>query len=89
MRNTRLSRLDLGGVGRVLLDREMKKKNIADLPQLMETAAELEIPITVCEMSMRLMGIRREELMPYPHLDFAGAGKLAENIAHANTTLFI
>ena len=86
---TRLSQLDMGGMGRFMMQREMKKKNIADLPQLLETAAELGVVIQVCEMSMRLMGIHESELIDYPGLKFCGVAQLVDDAANANTTLFI
>ena len=86
---TRLSQMDMCGLGRVLMSREMKRKNIADLSELIHTAAELGVQIRVCEMSMRLMGIRPEELIDYPNLDFCGVASFSELTAQANTTLFI
>ncbi|MCA8989761.1 MAG: DsrE/DsrF/DrsH-like family protein [Planctomycetaceae bacterium] len=86
---TKLSQMDMCGMGRMLMSREMKKKNIADLGQLIQTAAELGVKIQVCEMSMQLMGIRREELIDYPNLSFCGVAAFAEQTAQANTTLFI
>lgn len=88
-RSTKLSKMDMCGLGRALMSREMKKKNIADLDQLIELAGELGVTIRVCEMSMNLMGIRREELIEYPKLEYCGVAKFTEEAATANTTLFI
>ena len=38
---------------------------------------------------MQLMGIRREELIDYPGLEYCGVAKFTEEAAQANTTLFI
>lgn len=84
-----LSRLDMVGAGRFLMGREMKRKNISALPALIDQAAGLGIQIYVCEMSMDLMGIRREELIDYPGLQYCGAVKFADLAASGNTTLFI
>ena len=86
---TALSQMDMCGLGRMLMQSEMKKKNIADLDQLIPTAAELGVKIRVCEMSMQLMGIRREELIDYPGLDYCGVATFADLTSKANTTLFI
>lgn len=86
---TRLSQMDMGGIGRFLMEREMKRKNVSDLNQLIQTAAELGVEISVCEMSMQLMGIRREELIDYPNLGFCGVAQFVDQSAKANTTLFI
>lgn len=84
-----LSRLDMAGIGRFLMGREMRQKNISGLPALIEQAAGLGVQIYACEMSMELMGIRREELLDYPGLQFCGAVKFADLAASGNTTLFI
>ncbi|MDM4014702.1 DsrE/DsrF/DrsH-like family protein [Roseiconus lacunae] len=86
---TKLSKMDFCGLGRAMMAQEMKRKNIADLDQLIETAADLGVTIKVCEMSMQLMGLRREELIDYPGLDYCGVAKFTEQAALSNTTLFI
>jgi peroxiredoxin family protein len=88
-RHTKLSQMDMCGLGRALMSREMKRKNIADLDALIETASELGVTIRVCEMSMQLMGIRREELIDYPGIEYCGVAKFVDEAATANTTLFI
>ncbi|MFV0442901.1 MAG: DsrE/DsrF/DrsH-like family protein [Planctomycetaceae bacterium] len=86
---TRLSQMDFGGLGRAMMEREMKKKNIANLQEMVDTAAELDVVIRVCDMSMQLMGIRREELIDYPGLEMCGVAKFTACCSDANTTLFI
>lgn len=86
---TKLSRMDMFGVGRKLMSVEMKKKGVADLPQLIELAAELGVELRVCEMSMQLMGITAEELIDYPNLTFCGVSSFVDQAADSNTTLFI
>lgn len=86
---TKLSQMDMRGMGRMLMEREMKKKNISDLNSLVETAANLGVKISVCEMSMRLMGIRREELIDFPGLAYCGVASFVDDAAGANTTMFI
>ena len=41
----------------------MKKKNVASLDEMIGLAAELEVKIYVCEMSMDLMGFGRSEMI--------------------------
>ncbi len=88
-RQTKLSQMDMCGLGRVLMQGEMKKKNIANLDELIQTAAELGVTIRVCEMSMQLMGIRREELIDYPGIEYCGVATFVDEASSANTTLFI
>lgn len=89
VRSTKLSHMDMFGIGRALMNREMKKKNVADLDELISTAADLGVKISVCEMSMKLMGIRREELIDYPDLSYCGVATFADLAGRANTTMFI
>jgi peroxiredoxin family protein len=88
-RRAKLSNLDMCGVGRALLQREMRKKKIADVDTLIQVAADLGVKIRVCDMSMRLMGIDKDELIDYPEIEFCGVASFVDDAATANTTLFI
>lgn len=85
----KLSKMDMLGVGRLMMTREMAKKNVANLPELIDAAKELGVEINVCEMSMSLMGIRAEELIDYPNMGFCGVAQFVEKSSSSNTTLFI
>lgn len=85
----RLSRLDMGGLGRRLMLQEMKRKNVADLETLMQLARDSGVKLLLCEMSMSLMGIRVEEIIDYPGLQVCGVAHFVDVSARANTTLFI
>ncbi|MCC9601263.1 DsrE/DsrF/DrsH-like family protein [Stieleria sp. JC731] len=88
-KQTKLSQMDFCGVGRAMMHREMQRKNVADLDTLISTAADLGVHIQVCEMSMRLMGIDRSEIIEYPNLDYCGVATFVGQASQANTTLFI
>ena len=85
----RLSRMDLLGAGRWMMKREMAAKGVADLPTLMRTAEQMGVRVFVCEMSMQLMGIRREELIDYAGLECCGVARFLEHAAQARTTLVL
>lgn len=89
VKQTKLSNMDMFGLGRRLMSAEMKKKGVAELPQLIELAAELGVKIQVCEMSMNLMGITHEELIEYPSIEYCGVAAFMDQASSANTTLFI
>lgn len=89
LNRTKLSQMDMAGVGRHLMAAEMKKKKVADLEELIQTAAALGVTIKVCEMSMQLMGIRREELRDYPGISYCGVASLVDDATRSNTTLFL
>ena len=85
----KLSKLDMCGMGRWMMAREMNRKNVASLPELIETAKELGVKLHVCEMSMSLMGIKPEELVNYPGMKYCGVASFIEKTSKSNTTMFI
>jgi len=86
---TKLSQMDMLGVGRHLMAREMRRKKMVGLDELIGTAADLGVKIFVCDTSMQLMGIRREELIDYAGLEICGVAQFVSLTSSANTTLFI
>jgi peroxiredoxin family protein len=67
----------------------MKKQNVLSLDEMFKQAGELGIEITVCEMSMNLMGFKKEELIDYPNLRFAGAATFASDAGESSAQLFV
>ena len=58
-----LSQLNMAGMGAGMMKQIMAQKKIATLPELIETAQDLEVRMIACQMSMEAMGICREELL--------------------------
>lgn len=85
----RLSRMHLGGLGKAMIEKRMREKNIADCGELLQMAQESGVQIKVCEMSMDLMGIRMEELIEYPGLEPCGVSTFMDRALDSCTTLFI
>lgn len=85
----RLSRLDMFGLGRRMLAREMSQKNISNLPEMVDIAGKLGVDLYICEMSMNLMGIKDSELIDYPNKQFCGAAKYLSLADKASTSLFM
>jgi peroxiredoxin family protein len=85
----RLSRLNLAGMGRGLILREMRLKKISDLGELLEMAKASGVEVLACGMSMDLMGIRADELIDYPDLRVCGATQFVDMAADGNVTLFV
>ncbi len=82
-----LCRLNMGGFGPKLIRTVMKKKNIASLEMLIQEAQQAGVRIVACQMSMDVMGIRREEL-----IDGVEVGGVASYLAAAeqgDVNLFI
>jgi peroxiredoxin family protein len=85
----KLSRMNMAGAGTRMMKGLMKKKGVMSLADLMKAAADFGVEIVVCEMSMNLMGIRREEIIDYPHISMAGAAKFLQEAGRSKVTLFI
>ena len=85
----KLSQMNMGGMGTAMMKSLMKKKNVASLEQMLKMAEELGVKIFVCEMSMDLMGFKREEMIDYNGLEFCGVAKFLEEASNSRIQLFI
>lgn len=85
----KLSKMNMGGMGTTMMKSLMKKKNVASLDQMIELAGELDVQIYVCEMSMDLMGFKREEMINYPGISYCGVAKFLEEAIDSKIQLFI
>ncbi len=85
----KMSKMNMGGMGTAMMRSLMKKKNVATLEQMLEMAEELGVKIYVCEMSMDLMGFKREEMIDYKDLTFCGVAKFLEEANNSRITMFI
>jgi len=87
--DVKLSNMNMGGMGTAMMKSLMKKKNVASLEEMLALAEELEVRIYVCEMSMDLMGFKREEFVDYKHMGFAGVATFLQEAANSKVQLFI
>lgn len=85
----KLSNMNMAGMGTAMMKSLMKKKNVASLGEMVALAEELGVKIYVCEMSMDLMGFKREEMIDYKDLDFAGVATFLEEAKDSRVQLFI
>jgi len=85
----KLSKMNMGGMGTSMMKSLMKKKNVASLDQMLDMAGELGVKIFICEMSMNLMGFKREEFIDYPSLDYVGVATFLEQAKNSRVQLFI
>lgn len=85
----KLSKMNMGGMGTYMMKSLMKKKNVASLDEMLNLAAELGVKINVCEMSMDLMGFKREEMIDYPNLTFCGVATVMDEAQESNVQFFI
>lgn len=84
-----LSQFHMGGLGPRLIRKIMSDSKFASLEELMQVAAELEVNLFACDMSMNVMGFSMEELVSYPKLSRCGAATFIERAASGKVTMFI
>jgi len=84
-----LSNMNMCGMGPMMIKMLMKKQNVMSLDEMFKQAGELGIEITICEMSMGLMGFKAEEMIDYPHLRYAGAATFVADAGESAMQLFI
>lgn len=77
-----LSRMNMGGMGAKMIRSIMKSKNVSSLEELIQSAIDHGVRLVACQMSMDIMGIRKEELIDGVELGgvstFLGSGELSD-----------
>ncbi len=84
-----LSQMHMAGMGTAMLKGLMTKKNVASLDQLFEVAGQLGVEIKICEMTMDLMGFKREEMIDYPNLEVCGVATMLAHAKESSIQFFI
>ncbi|TSA24950.1 MAG: NADH dehydrogenase FAD-containing subunit [Bacteroidetes bacterium] len=85
----KLSKMNMCGMGTAMIKGIMKKNNVASLDELIKIAGEMGVEIALCEMSMNLMGFKREEMIDYPHMTVCGVATFLSDAAESKVQLFI
>lgn len=86
-KSLKLSKMNMFGAGSKMMRHIMKHKNIASLEQLRDTAIENGVEFIACQMSMDVMGVKREELLD--NVTIGGVATYMSRTDHANLNLFI
>lgn len=82
-----LSKMNMGGIGSVIMKWVMKNKNISTLKELIAQAQANGVKFIACQMSMDVMGIQKEELID--GVEIAGVAKYIAESSNSNSNLFI
>jgi len=85
----KLSKMHMMGMGTYMIKGLMKKKRVASLGQMFRTAGEVGVQVNICEMSMDLMGFKREEMIDYPHMTICGVATFLADASESKVQLFI
>lgn len=81
------SKMNFGGIGPKLFHYMMANKNVESLSSLIEIAREFGLRIVACQMSMDVMGIKKEDLLD--DIEFGGVALMLGESYASNTTLFV
>lgn len=84
-----LSKMNLFGLGKLMIKGKMRKYNVASLDTLAESFKRLGGQIIACTMTMQLMGLKKEDLREDLVTDYGTVGKYCYVSKDASITLFI
>lgn len=82
------SRFSFGGIGRVLFSKMMRDKKVASLEELLQTLVDLDVHLLACKMSMDVLEINRDDLIPDVE-DVVGVATFVKEAANSKIQLFI
>lgn len=82
-----LSKMNMMGIGSKMMRYLMKKKGVDSLESLRQQAIENGVEFIACQMSMDVMGVKREELLD--NVTLGGVASYMERADQANVNLFI
>ncbi len=82
-----ISKMNMMGMGSVMIRKVMKHKNISSIEELIDTAIENGVKITACSMSMDVMGIKQEELIE--GVKMGGVAAMLASAEESDMSLFI
>lgn len=83
----KLSKMNMGGIGSKMMRHIMKQKGIDSLESLRAQALEGGAEFIACQMSMDVMGVKKEELLD--EVTVGGVATYMERADNANINLFI
>ncbi|MGM9860665.1 MAG: DsrE/DsrF/DrsH-like family protein [Muribaculaceae bacterium] len=82
-----LSKMNMMGIGKRMMRYLMKKKGVDSLESLRQQAIDNGVEFIACQMSMDVMGVKREELLD--NVTVGGVASYMERAENANVNLFI
>lgn len=84
-----LSRMNFLGLGKWMVERKMKQAKVRPLEELLSDFVELGGKIFACDMTMQIMGIRKEELRDDLISEYCAVGTYIKEAKESDITLFI
>jgi len=86
--STKLSKMNMVGLGKMMIKKAMKKHNVASLEELIKDAKELGVKLIACEMTMDLMNVPKDSLIPEV-TEIGGVGSYLDAASESQINLFI
>ena len=86
-RKLKLSKMNMGGIGSKMMRHIMKRKGVDSLESLRRQAIDNGVEFIACQMSMDVMGVKREELLD--GVSIGGVATYMDRADGANMNLFI
>ncbi len=82
------SKFNFGGIGRWMFKKMMKDQNVASLPDMLQMAIDLDVKLLACLMSMDVMEISKDDLIP-EIADVVGAATMLAEAQQSKIQFFI
>ena len=74
-------------MGTLMMRMRMKSKGVDSLEEMISSALQNGVEFIACQMSMDVMGVKREELLD--HVTIGGVATYMNRAEQANVNLFI
>ncbi|HBE79012.1 MAG TPA: hypothetical protein DDW65_14740, partial [Firmicutes bacterium] len=84
-----LSKMNFLGIGPWLMKKLIRQKDGQTAADLFKMAMDRNIRFIACEASLKLLGITKEELIPYKQLEIAGVDVFLKNAVQSKVAMFI
>ncbi|MFW9923803.1 MAG: DsrE/DsrF/DrsH-like family protein [Candidatus Thorarchaeota archaeon] len=85
----KLSRMNMLGLGKKIIQRKMKKANVRSLDDMLKDFIELGGKVLACDMTMGIMGVKKEDLREDIITEYCGVGTYVNEARESKFTLFI
>lgn len=85
----KLSRMNMLGLGKKIIQRKMKKANVRSLDDMLKDFIELGGKVLACDMTMGIMGVKKEDLRENIITEYCGVGTYVNEARESKFTLFI
>lgn len=84
-----LSKMNMGGLGKRMINSRMKQSNVASLERIIQDYKELGGKIIACEMTMEIMGVKKEDLRQELIDEYGAVGTYIREARGSKINLFI